>query len=204
MNVPRTRRPRGVRESLLVLALVFAAVVGLAAGPAMAASAIPAGTNVFGILSTTLDTSKVNAGDGFSLQVIRPYPNGDASYAGAYVRGHVANVIRAGQGRKAEIDLAFDSIVLPNGAAAPLAGHVVKLEQKQKSAVLQQAAGAGAGMIVGNIIGKSIFHTGLGGLAGAAGGFAYGNNLKTNFTVPQGSTVTLQVDREVPRPQARR
>jgi hypothetical protein len=41
-------------------------------------------------------------------------------------------------------------------------------------------------------------------LAGAAGGFAYGNNLKTNFTVPQGSTVTIQTDREVPRPQARR
>jgi hypothetical protein len=189
---------------LLVLALALAAVAGLALAPVLAASAIPAGTNIFGLISTTLDTSKVNPGDGFSLQVIRPYPNGDASYAGAYVRGHVANVTRAGQGRKAEIALAFDSIVLPNGSAAPVDAHVVKLEQKQKSAILQQAAGAGAGMIVGNILGKSILHTGLGGVAGAAGGFAYGNNLKTNFTVPQGSTVTIQTDREVPRPQARR
>ncbi|MFY9781626.1 MAG: hypothetical protein WAJ85_14075 [Candidatus Baltobacteraceae bacterium] len=204
MNAFRSRRRRSVREGTFAFALVLAAAVGLASAPVMAASAIPAGTNVFGLLSTTLDTAKVNIGDGFSLQVIRPYPDDDASYAGAYVRGHVANVVRAGQNRKPELDLAFDSIVLPSGASAPLTGHVVKLVQKQKSAVGQQAAGAGVGMIVGNILGKSVFHTGLGGLAGAAGGFAYANNLRTNFTVPEGSTVTLQVDQEVPRPQARR
>jgi hypothetical protein len=40
------------------------------------------------------------------------------------------------------------------------------------------------------------------GLAGAAGGFLYANNLKTNFTAPKGSPIQIQTDREVARPQA--
>ena len=204
MNAARSLRRRGLRDALLAAVVSLAAALSLAPSPALAASAIPPGTNIFGVLSTDLNTKSANVGDGFSLQVVRPYPNGDSSYAGAYVRGHVANVMRASQGRKAELDLSFDSIVLPNGASAPLTAHVVKLEQKQQTAIPQQAAGAGVGMIVGNIIGKTIFHTGLGGVVGAAGGFAYANNLKTNFSVPKNSQVTIQVDREVPRPQARR
>jgi hypothetical protein len=82
---------------------------------ANAADGIPAGTPISGRLSTELDTAKVNVGDGFSLAVTRPFPNDDVSFSGAFVRGHVARVIRAGQGRKPELDLAFDSITLANG-----------------------------------------------------------------------------------------
>jgi len=170
----------------------------------MVASAIPAGTPISGRLSTDLDTGKTNVGDGFSLALTRPFPNDDAAYSGAFVRGHVARVIRAGQGRKPELDLAFDSITLASGETAPLTGHVLDVTPKKKSAVVNQAAGAGVGMIVGNIIGKSIFHTDIGGLAGAAGGFVYANNRKTDFVVPAQSIVELQTDSEVPRPQARR
>jgi hypothetical protein len=53
--------------------------------------------------------------------------------------------------------------------------------------------GAGVGMIVGNILGKAV-GTNLGGLIGAGGGFVYANNLKTNITIPRGSTVTLQLN----------
>jgi hypothetical protein len=181
-------------------AFAFAAAFALA----LAADGIPAGTPISGRLSTELDTAKVNVGDGFSLAVTRPFPNDDVAFSGAFVRGHVARVIRAGQGRKPELDLAFDSITLANGESAPLSGHVLDVMPKKKSAVLQQAAGAGVGMIVGNVIGKTIFHTNLGGIAGAAGGFTYANNLKTNFVLPADSLVELQTDTEVPRPQARR
>ncbi len=181
-------------------AFAFAAAFALA----LAADGIPAGTPISGRLSTELDTAKVNVGDGFSLAVTRPFPNDDVAFSGAFVRGHVARVIRAGQGRKPELDLAFDSITLANGESAPLSGHVLDVTPKKKSAVLQQAAGAGVGMIVGNVIGKTIFHTNLGGIAGAAGGFTYANNLKTNFVLPADSLVELQTDTEVPRPQARR
>jgi hypothetical protein len=174
------------------------------AANAIIASAIPAGTPISGRLSTDLDTGKTNVGDGFSLALTRPFPNDDPAYSGAFVRGHVARVIRAGQGRKPELDLAFDSITLASGETAPLTGHVLDVTPKKKSAIVNQAAGAGVGMIVGNIIGKSIFHTDIGGLAGATGGFVYANNRKTDFVVPAQSIVELQTDSEVPRPQARR
>ena len=182
---------------LLALAILpFFSVAALAADP------IPEGATIAGNLSTDLDTGKAQVGDGFSLALVRPYPNGDPSYAGAIVRGHVARVIRAGQGRKPELDLAFDSIVLSDGSSAPLSGHVLTVQPKKKSNIPAQAAGAGIGMIVGNFIGKKL-GTGLGGLAGAVGGFFYASNHKTDFVVPRDSLVTLQTDQEVPRPQAR-
>jgi len=183
------------------------AALGIAVLPpfgyvASAAEPIPEGATVAGTLSAQLDSGKAQVGDGFSLQVVRPYPDGDASYAGAVVRGHVAKVIRAGQGRKPELDLAFDSIVLPDGSSSPLTGHVLTVQPKKKSNAPTQAAGAGIGMIVGNFIGKKI-GTSLGGLAGAIGGFLYASNHKTDFVVPSQSLVTLQIDQQVPRPQAR-
>ena len=180
------------------LALAFAAApaVGLAQ-----AGAIPEGSTISGVLSTDLDSGKAQPGDGFSLQIVRPYPNGDPTYAGAFVRGHVAKVIRAGQGRKPELDLAFDSIVLSDGSSSPLTGHVLSVETKKKSAIPEQAAGAGIGMLVGNFLFKKVGSS-LGGLAGAVGGFFYANNHKSDFIVPRDSFVTLQTDREVVRPQA--
>jgi len=49
-------------------------------------------------------------------------------------------------------------------------------------------------LLVGNALGKTILHTSGGGIAGAAGGFLYGNNLKTNFVIQRSSTVTIQLD----------
>ena len=191
----RARRATGMLATVLVVA------IGSAAN---AADSIPAGTPLSGRLSAAIDTSKANVGDGFSLALTRPFPNDDVTYSGAFVRGHVARVVRGGQGRKPEIDLAFDSITLANGDSAPLTGHVLDVTPRKKSAVITQAAGAGVGMIVGNVIGKSVFHTDIGGLAGAAGGFTYANNRRPDFVVPAESLVELQTDAEVPRPQARR
>ncbi|MBD5606123.1 MAG: hypothetical protein IAI48_13705 [Candidatus Eremiobacteraeota bacterium] len=184
--------------------LAGALAIAATTAAALAAEAIPAGTPLNGRLSASLDTGKANVGDGFSLALTRPFPNDDVTYSGAFVRGHVARVIRGGQGRKPEIDLAFDSITLANGDSAPLSGHVLDVTPKKKTAIPTQAACAGVGMIVGNVIGKSIFHTDIGGLAGAAGGFTYANNRKPDFVVPADSLVELQTDAEVPRPQARR
>jgi hypothetical protein len=185
-----------------LIGLLALAALPFVGSLAQAADAIPEGATIAGNLSTELDSGKVQPGDGFSLVIVRPYPSGDPTYAGAVVRGHVARVIRAGQGRKPEIDLAFDSIVLSDGSSSPLTGHVLTVQAKKKTAAVTQAAGAGIGMIVGNFIGKKL-GTGLGGLAGAVGGFIYASNHKSDFVVPRDSLVTLQTDQEVPRPQAR-
>ncbi len=167
------------------------------------AGAIPSGTTITGKMQTQLDTSKAEIGQGFSMVVTRPYPNGDPGYAGAIIRGHVGDVQRAGQGRKASVTLVFDSIVLPStGQSAKITGHVLTIDKKQNSAVLSQAAGAGAGMVIGNILGKAL-GTNLGGVIGAAGGFALGNNRKTNYVIPADAEMTIQTDAEVARPQAR-
>jgi len=192
----------GKVSGLPALAAVLALGCAFATPLAAFSAPLPVGTNVFGVLSTDLNTADVNEGDGFSLQITTPYPNDDPAYAGAYIRGHVTSVQRAGQGKPAQIDLAFDRIVFPDGLSAPITGHLVRVAEKKQSSIVQQAAGAAVGMIIGNYIGKHL-GTNLGGLIGAGGGFIYANNLKTNFTIQRGSTVVIQTDSEVPRPQAR-
>jgi len=199
MNFVRTS---GKRASVVAAALVVATAPFAAVQAALAANPIPVGTTITGKMLTELDTGKVEAGKGFSMSVTRPYPAGDPSYAGAIVRGHVSDVQHASQGKKAAITLTFDSIVLPDGSSSKLTGHVLTVDKKQQSAVVQQAAGAGAGMIVGNIVGKAL-GTNAGGLLGAAGGFALGNNRKANYVIPADAEVTIQTDTEVARPQAR-
>ena len=199
-----TQRIRSSSFRAAVVAATFAlATFPAAVRPASAAAALPIGTTISGNLNKDLDTAHAQVGDSFRLYVTSPYPNGDPSFSGATIRGHVASVRKASQGRTAELGLAFDSIVMRGGRSAPITGSVTSVQKKQKSAILQQAAGAGVGMIVGNIIGKKL-GTGLGGIVGAGGGFAYGNNLKTNFDLPKNSTVVMQTTREVPRLQARR
>ena len=168
-----------------------------------AAGVIATGTTISAKMQTQLDSGKSQAGQGFSMVVVRPYPNGDPGYAGAVVRGHIGDVQRAGQGRKASMSLVFDSIVFPSsGQSTKLAAHVLSTTKKQDTAVTQQAAGALGGMIVGNILGKAV-GSNLGGVLGAAGGFAYGNNRKTNYTIPVDAEIAIQTDAEIARPQAR-
>ncbi len=52
-------------------------------------------------------------------------------------------------------------------------------------------------MLLGNIVGKTIFHTGGGGLIGAAGGLLYGINQKSNFALPAGSNVQITINQTV-------
>ena len=164
-------------------------------GPAQsAASALPPGTTLAGTITQDLSTASAQVGDTFAINLAPPYPNDDPSYANAYIRGHVFSVTRAGQGRNAQLGLAMDKIVFADGHSVPVYGHVVGVQEQHKSAVLQQAAGALGGMLVGNLLGKVLFKTNLGGAAGAAGGFLYANNLKTDFTIPKDSTVTVQTD----------
>jgi len=174
-------------------ALVAALATQVFAGGIALAASLPGGATVYGTLSTDLNSKNVNPGDGFSLTVTQPYPNGDASYAGARIAGHVLDVVRAGQGTKAHIRLGFDRIYLTNGTSGAISGRVVKLDVTHANSTTQKAVGAGVGMIVGNILGKAV-GTNLGGLIGAGGGFVYANNLKTNITIPRGSTVTLQLN----------
>ena len=66
------------------------------------------------------------------------------------------------------------------------------MQANTKNNTLKEVGGAVGGMIVGNILGKMV-HTNVGGLLGAGGGYILAKNSKENLTIPQSSTVTVEV-----------
>jgi hypothetical protein len=205
MNVLRTLR---IDRALVAGACALA--VGFAALPASAASeTVPSGTQVYAVLATQdINTKNAQPGDGFSMNVVAPYPNGDTSFSGAVIRGHVSKVISAGQGRKAQLKLGFDSIVFPNGQTAPISGTVTAMNSKAENSTAKKGIAAAVGAAIGSqtigrIIGGSAGSV-IGLLGGAAGGFMYANNSKSNFNLAKGAGVTITTNEpvSVPRRQA--
>lgn len=147
-------------------------------------------------MQDTLDSGTAYVGERFTARVVAPYPQNDDTFAGALISGKVIKVTNAGQGRNPELQLAFNTITLQNGASYPLNAEMTGAQTKQQSKngghVALTTIG---GMILGNIVGKTIFHTNAGGAIGAAGGFLVGYNKKSNVTLPAGANVTLTLTR---------
>jgi hypothetical protein len=201
------RRKFGIRFIGVMLAAACALAFGLV-GPA-AAETFAAGTDVYATLtSSDINTKNAQVGDPFTMAVVPPYPGGDYSFAHARIRGHVAAVRRAGQGRKPELRLAFDRIIFAGGRSEPISGSIVKLQTQQENTTARKALGAGAGMAVGSQTIGRVLGGALGGvvgiLGGAVGGYLYGANNKANFNVATGSRATINMTSplEVPRRQA--
>lgn len=147
-------------------------------------------------MQDTIDSGSAYAGEHFTARVVAPYPNDDATFANAVVNGTVIKVVPAGQGRNPELHFAWDSITLQNGTSYPLNAEMTSGGPKQQNRngghVALTTIG---GMIAGNIIGKTIFHTSAGGALGAAGGFLVGYNKKSNVTMKQGQNFQLTLTR---------
>jgi len=158
-----------------------------------ATTTVATGAQFHALMNQTIDSGTAQVGQRFTAQVVTPYPNGDAStWAGSAIVGHIVHVQHASQGRKPELDFAFDKITLRNGASATLSAKLVSVEEKQSTNLGHIAFNAAAGMVVGNILGKWV-GTNAGGAIGAVGGALYGNNMKTNFSIAAGSKVDLQL-----------
>jgi opacity protein-like surface antigen len=200
---------RGCNSARKLPAAALAVVLILSAQAAARAQTISAGTAVHAILSSPdLNTKNAKPGDGFTMVVIPPYPDGNAAFANATLHGHVIEARRAGQGRKADLKLGLDAITFANGQTQPVSGAVVGIETKKENTTVRKALGAGAGMAVGSqtigLIAGGAAGGVLGILGGAIAGFLYANNNKANFDVPVGAKVTFQMTSplEVPRRQA--
>lgn len=144
----------------------------------------------------TINSGNSYAGQHFAARVVTPFPNDDPTFANAVVNGSIIKVVQAGQGRNAELQFAWDSITLANGTTYPLNAEMTsggpKAQTRNGGHVALTTIG---GMIVGNIIGKTIFHSSAGGAVGAAGGFLTGYNKKSNVQVNQGDQVQLTLTR---------
>jgi len=176
------------------------AVAALSVGVASAQSAITlyAGAQLHAQMRMSLDTGTAQVGDQFVLDVVPPYPSGNPAFQGATIIGVVTKVVRAGQGVKPELDVRFQTLRLADGSTVSIDGTMVAAtEKKDLRNGGHVALTTIGGMLLGNVIGKTIFHTNAGGLLGAAGGFLYGYNQKSNFTVPRGTAMTIQLERTV-------
>ena len=154
----------------------------------LASAAPTAGTQYAGIISQSINTKTAYVGQPVTLTHVTS-ENGTVSGAAMY--GTVTSVRKAGQGKSAQLEMSFTKLVLPSGATYAVNGVVTGMQAQTKSNALKEAAGTLAGMAVGNIIGKSIFHMAGGGFLGAAGGFLIAKNNKEDMTVSSGSTVRV-------------
>ncbi len=181
-----------IRRTILSLAMIgalFAPVAALAAS-----LTLPAGTQLNVTIDSALNTKTAQVGDTFTAHVQPPYPFDNGNLQGAVITGEVTQVQKAGQGTKPEMQIRFNRIRLTDGSSAPINGTVSASQPKK---MLRNGATVAAytigGMLVGNAIAKTIFHSKGGGLLGAAGGFLTGYNAKSDLTFPAGSTMTVKL-----------
>jgi hypothetical protein len=164
-----------------VLAVVFAFV------PLAASAAIGPGSQLSGQLDHVIDSGSANVGDPFRMFNVS---SDDGSISGATVYGHVAEVQRAGQGARPQVQLAFDRLVTASGRTFALHARVTGMTVKTKNNAGREALGAVGGLVLGGLLGK-----GVGAVLGAGGGYLYTKNYHTNVSVPAGSTVNIQITR---------
>ena len=177
----------------------IAAAAGLAAFiPALALAAISPGTVLVGSMDTNLDSSSAVAGQPFTVSNVHTQ---DYNIHGATLYGHVAEVVKAGQGREAHILLAYDKLHTLSSNSYAVSGDTQQVQIITKNNGLKEAGGAAAGAIVGSIIGRTLLHTNLGAPAGAAGGYLYAKNNRQEVTIAANSTIQVEVLHA--RPQAR-
>jgi len=186
------------RNSLMALAALAAFAGTTLVAPAQEQLTLYQGAQINARMRTTIDTGKAHVGDRFVMDVVPPYPSGNPAFQGAVIAGEITSVTTAGQGRKPSIGLQFDFLRLADGSTVDISATMTadqrKDEQKNGAKVALSTIG---GMLLGNALGKTIFHTGGGGVIGAAGGLLYGINGKTNFQLPQGSNVQITLNQTV-------
>jgi hypothetical protein len=188
-----------LRTKLSVLA-----VTAVLAGTTLVASAAQSitlynGTVLNARLNAGLDTGSAHVGDVFTMTVVPPYPSGNPAFQGATISGVVTKVQRAGQGRNPELVIVPQYLRLYGGSTASIDGSVTSIAANKSTGGTagKAAIGALAGMLIGNAIGKTIFHASGVGAVGLIGGALLGANSKTNFSIPPGANATVQLNQTV-------
>ncbi len=186
-----------MRTTSTIAAMAIAAAIFLPMTASAAPGQLAAGAQLTAKMNSTIDSGSARANDRFTLTIVSPYPDNNSVYAKAQLYGHVTRVVPAGQGRNAALEFAVDRIALVDGRQAAVPMVVQSQETQRHNNVGNVALTAVGGMIVGNIIGKTLFHTNIGGAVGLIAGALYANNQRTNVSLRQGSTVVMEVRRTV-------
>lgn len=169
------------------------ALAGFMAVTMGAALALSSGSVLNGTINQNLSSNHAYVGEPVSLSNVS-----GGGVSGGTLYGYVSSVQKAGQGRPGSIQLHFNRLVA-NGSTYTVQTTVTNANVSTKNNALKEAGGALAGMLVGNAIGKTVFHSGLGGVAGAAGGYLLAKNNRQDVNISAGSTVQVQVNSVVRR-----
>jgi hypothetical protein len=171
---------------ILLAATTAAAMFFLGAGAAFAQPA--PGTALTGTISTGLDSKTAYVGEDV---VANNVSSSDGSIRGATLQGAVTRVVRAGQGRNAQLGVHFNYLRLSNGRVYPVNGVVQSMQVNTKSNAAKEAGGALVGMLAGNAIAKTVLGAKGGGIVGAVGGYLIARNNRADVTIPANSTVSV-------------
>ena len=157
--------------------------------PRRVAPLVPVRTNLKVRLEDTLSSKDSRAGDKFTATVLDPVRFNEAT-----VRGHIRSIVKSGKVKgRTTMNLAFDSITLPDGRTGTLHGYVTRVydsntrsdeeggvqsESRTNQTIKRGAIGGTAGAIIGAIAGGgkgAAIGLILGG-AGGAGSLAIGGS----------------------------
>jgi len=188
---------------------------GAAMGPAalaMRQATLPTGSVLQVRLDDAIRSDRSQRGDRFTATV-----TGNSGYglpAGTRVEGVVTDVQRASSDRPGMLDVDFRQIRLPDGESYRIAGSATSLDSRsvQRTSDGRMVArstksndktkfiayGAGAGFLIGSLMGSNI----KGGLLGAAAGYLYGQSQKNkgnghDVVLKPGTEFGVRMDRQV-------
>jgi hypothetical protein len=141
---------------------------------ATGADVIPAGITINTDLQQEISTGKNRNNDKFTIKIkngsVGKYP----ALKDAVIEGHLEGVVKAAKGKKAKLNLVFDSVRLKNGDLLPIDASLIntQVESKTKGQFLKNAGIILGGTIAGSFVGnKTNFKHGK--LAGAGAATAF-------------------------------
>lgn len=179
---------------------------------------IPGKTEIFLALQQSISTKAAGPGYKFFGRLVVPVTANDQIVVpvGSYVIGHVLDSQEPGYLKgSAELLLAFDSIILPDGTTREIEAVVqsaegLKSDQTDEEGTLQApgnqgeetAAGATKGAVAGGVVGalsgRDLEGLGVGAAIGAATGALIGLFKKGDDAVlGKGTTVTIQLKNDI-------
>lgn len=201
---------------LRLLCLMFS--LGVVLAQTLDEVVIPAKTEIFLTLERTVSTRTASAGDKFYGRVAVPLTLEDRIVipAGAYIIGHVDHSKKPGSVKgKAQIELKFDTIILPDGTTRQIRAVAESAEGYQsdprdeegkieasgsqgRETAETAAGGAVTGGVIGGVATRSWKGMGVGSAIGAAGGAIAGVFKKgEDVVLPKGTSVTIQLHESV-------
>jgi len=149
--------------------------------PRTTTSLVPVGTNLKIRLEDTLSSKDSRVGDRFRATVLDPVRFNEAT-----LNGHISSIVKSGKIKgRTSMNLAFNSIELPDGRKGVLHGYVTRVYgsdsgradqeggvesgSRTKQAIKRGGIGAAAGAIIGGIAGGGK-GAAIGLILGGAGG----------------------------------